>query len=581
MTAILIPESLLLTPTVQPFEGLNNPTRAELSAGRDLSASERRLQLPNFVAMFDWEAMWNLLPLRLPTPGVPPVWSGRLCRSHYQWLPLDRSETLNGLDEFDLMLRLFDFSPWRPYFARRFRSQMGPPPFDPLSLGLGIFLAHHQKWDWARLARELRSPTRGLDYCRRLGFAPSDLPVESTFRMAFNETHAGWFTDCQTSLAQGLMAYQLIPTHSTFAGDPKDQGVSLSTDCQLISSRSHMQCRHQVPACSQPAVQRACPAREAGKDGCTCDTPACHPHCRFATFRDPLAAYVHYSGSNQPSNPNASRDKKDLSVPRGKHHFGYKSKAFNIVDDRLALLWTLTGPCAPANRNDHLLTIPGLQDLRQRFPTLKIGELLGDAGEGFDEILKFVYNDLQALRTIHIRHADGDDLPQTCLKRGFDQNGIPLCPHGYLLSSNGHDYQRQSTKWVCRRKCAHQPEPDIPGAPAHDSRSACPFAEDEHSLGFSLSTALALPDGSIRLARDMQVGSETWKLRIGRQSYSESRNAIQARRLLKRSRSFGLSNTAKSMSISDTLSIAFNVSRLIFEASRQSNRQAILQQRNC
>ena len=49
MKAILIPAAPQLTPTVQPFEGLNNPTRAELSAGRDLSASERRLQLPNFV----------------------------------------------------------------------------------------------------------------------------------------------------------------------------------------------------------------------------------------------------------------------------------------------------------------------------------------------------------------------------------------------------------------------------------------------------------------------------------------------------------------------------------------------------
>ncbi len=228
-----------------------------------------------------------------------------------------------------------------------------------------------------------------------------------------------------------------------------------------------------------------------------------------------------------------------------------------------------------------MLTIPGLKDLRQRFPTLKIGELLGDAGEGFDEILKFVYNDLQALRTIRIRHAEGDDQPHTCLKRGFDQNGIPLCPHGYLLSSNGHDYQRQSTKWVCRQKCVHQPDPDIPGAPAHDSRETCPFTDGKHPLGFSLSTSLTLPDGSIRLARDMQVGSDTWKLRIGRQSYSESRNAIQARRLLKRSRSFGLPNTAKSMSISDTLSIAFNLSRLIFEASHQSSRQFIPQQQNC
>jgi hypothetical protein len=219
--------------------------------------------------------------------------------------------------------------------------------------------------------------------------------------------------------------------------------------------------------------------------------------------------------------------------------------------------------------------------LRKRFPALKIGELLGDAGEGYDEILKFVYKDLQALRTIRLRHADGDDQPLTCLQRGFDENGSPLCPHGYRLSSNGHDYQRRTTKWVCRHECVHQPDPDIPGAPANASRTTCPFADPKHPLGFSLSTGLTLPDGSIRLARDMQVGSETWKLRIGRQSYAESRNAIQARRLLKRSRAFGLPNTAKSMIISDTLSIAFNLARLVFEASRQPFRQVIPQQQNC
>ena len=54
---------------------------------------------------------------------------------------------------------------------------------------------------------------------------------------------------------------------------------------------------------------------------------------------------------------------------------------------------------------------------------------------------------------------------------------------------------------------------------------------------FFLSTGLTLPDGSIRLARDLQVGSDTW------------------------------SNTAKSMTISDTLSMAFNLTRLIFEAT--------------
>ncbi len=214
MKSVWIPTtstSTAVAPTASPFQGLSNPTRAELAAGREVPASERRLQLPNFVEMFHWETICQHLPLKLPAPGQSPAWKGRWCRSYYQWMAPTHGETLLSLDDFDLMLRLFDFSAWRPYFAQRFHSQYGPPPFDPLSLGLSLFLAHHQTWTWARLACELRSPTRGQDYCTRLGFDLSDLPVASTFRMAFGETAADWFTACQTSLAQGLMDYQLIP----------------------------------------------------------------------------------------------------------------------------------------------------------------------------------------------------------------------------------------------------------------------------------------------------------------------------------------------------------------------------------
>ena len=558
-----------------PFQKLQRSMRAEFIENRDIPAAERRLGLPHFVEIFQWESIHSLLPLQLPTPGNAREWSGRLCRSYYQWLPADDMDILR-LDEFELMLRLFDFTPWRPYFAARFRSQYGPPSFDPLSLGLGMFLAYHQRWDWQRLVAELKSPTRGQDYCHRLGFNLDDLPSPSTFRVAFNQTASDWFTACQDSLVQALIAYQLIPKNSTIPADPIEQGISISTDCQLIASRSRMICRHQVPACSEPAAKRECPARLAGKEGCVCDTPDCHDHCRFATWQDPQAAYVYYSGSNQPNktNPNASKE----STPHGKHHFGYKSKAFNVVDDRLSLFWTLSGPCTPANRNDHLLTIPGFNELRKRFPDLKIGEVLGDAGEGIEEVLQFVHDDLHALRTIRIRHAENDEDPLTCLNRGFDQNGIPLCPHGYRLACNGHDYQRHSTKWICRLKCIHQPDPDMlaHGVQPHISRETCPFADQNHPLGFSLSTALTLPDGSIRLARDMQVGSDTWKLRMGRQSYSESRNAIQAHRQLKRSPSFGLNNTTKSMLISDTLSLAFNLTRLIYEATRHVMKQQSL-----
>ena len=54
-------------------------------------------------------------------------------------------------------------------------------------------------------------------------------------------------------------------------------------------------------------------------------------------------------------------------------------RMINIVDDRLFTYWPLSGPFVSANRNDHLQTIPGLEDLRHRFPDLNIGEVIADA----------------------------------------------------------------------------------------------------------------------------------------------------------------------------------------------------------
>lgn len=154
--------------------------------------------------------------------------------------------------------------------------------------------------------RELRSPERGQGYCRRLGLDPNDLPTESTFRMALGNTKEEWLVQCADSLAQSLMAYGLIPTRSTFPGDPPERGVTLAPDSQLVAARSRMHCRHQNPRCFLPREQRTCAAREADKEGCACDTEACTDHCRFATSRDPEAAYVYYTGSNQSSSsPNA------------------------------------------------------------------------------------------------------------------------------------------------------------------------------------------------------------------------------------------------------------------------------------
>lgn len=581
-------ESELPTVPDSPFHRLLGLSRPELAATRELPAAERRLLTKRFVTTFQWSAVHSLLPLRLVVPlGVPP-WQPRLCRSCYTWLPPDDvhcADDLEGLDDFDLILRLFDFSAWRPILAQRFASHLGPPPFDPVSLGLAILLARWRKWKWSELLTELHSQERGQGYCLRLGFDPDDLPCESTFRMALSTTEEVWMGQCADSLALGLMAYGLIPTRSTFPGDPPQRGVSVALDSQLVAARSRMRCRYQNERCFHSPRERLCAARSKGKEGCACDTDACLNHCRYSTARDPEATYVFYSGSNQqatpphrPAAPKKAEDSQSKRSQRGKHHFGYKSKAFNVVDDRLFTYWPLSGPFASANRNDHLQTIPGFRDISRRFPGLQIGEVLGDAGEAKDQVLRFVHDELKALRTIRLYHRPEDKDPLTCLRRGYDALGIPLCAHGYRLAFNGHDYQRGDSKWVCRQRCRHRSTPDVtlplpPGeaTPAQNTASSCPYRDPDHPLGYLVVVNTALPDGDVRLARDLKVGSRAWKLRIGRLSYAESRNAQQTRRQLKRSPWYGQANTAKATFWGDLLACALNLARFVREATQAAS----------
>jgi hypothetical protein len=575
LTAVALPDS--------PFQQLVSLSRTQMAATRDVPAAQRRLLTEQFVTTFHWDTIRPQLPFRLALPTAVPGWQPRWCRSHYRWLPPDdihSAADLVGLDDFDLVLRLFDFTAWRPILGQRFRSQFGPPPFDPVSLGLATWLARWHNWSWPQLVTALASAERGRGYCQRLGFDAHDLPAASTLRTALADTEATWCLQCHDSLAHGLLALGLIPSHSTFPDDPPARGVSVATDSQLIAARSHMRCRYQNAACFAPRPQRTCAARADGKDGCACDTPACSNQCRYSTARDPHATYVYYSGSNTgPSGthqgqPGAQPDANDARKPTstGKHHFGYKAKAFEILDDRLFTYWPLAGPVVPAHRNDHLQTIPGFQNLQERFPALVIGEVTGDAGEGVDEILRFIHDDLQALRLIDPRRADGDDDPTVCLRRGYDAQGTPLCPFGYRLAFNGHDYARRDSKWLCRQVCSHQYQPDVAWPTASADPQTCPYRTPAGSLGFLVRVGLALPDGNIRLARDLKVDSPSWTLRQGRQSYAESRNASQARRGLKRSPWFGLANSAKAQYLGDSLTLATNVARFVREATTAAAR---------
>ncbi len=78
---------------------------------------------------------------------------------------------------------------------------------------------------------------------------------------------------------------------------------------------------------------------------------------------------------------------------------------------------------------------------------------------------------------------------------------------------------------------------------------------------------LSFPNGDVRLARDAKVDSPTWKLRMGRQSYAEARNADQTRRGVKRSPWYGKANSAKASILADILTSSLNVARFVREAT--------------
>ena len=119
MSSVLIPAMGTGRPLhlpESPFHRLTSLSRSELAATRDIPAAERRLLIEHLVSAFQWEAIRPLLPLHLEVPIGIFSWRPRYCRSRYVWLPPDDIQSLQdwkGLDNFDLVLRLFDFSAWR------------------------------------------------------------------------------------------------------------------------------------------------------------------------------------------------------------------------------------------------------------------------------------------------------------------------------------------------------------------------------------------------------------------------------------------------------------------------------------
>ena len=88
----------------------------------ELNAVQARAQDENFVNQCSLQALQTGLPLLWPTPPDTPPSPKKQYRSHYLylgWNDLLEPSVWEYLSDFDLLLRLIDFSPLRPVLAQR------------------------------------------------------------------------------------------------------------------------------------------------------------------------------------------------------------------------------------------------------------------------------------------------------------------------------------------------------------------------------------------------------------------------------------------------------------------------------
>jgi hypothetical protein len=389
----------------------------------------------------------------------------------------------------------------------------GQAPFHPLSMFLALLLRRELNLSWRAVAT-LLAGDHGAGWRALCGFQAQDTPSASGLRYFLVQVSPDFFAElCQrfTDL--------LLREHSTYPGDPPDQGVTVTQVGMLHPARHRPDCPLATDDCYRPIqgqapsdAQRPCRARDNGHDGCACDTPDCQERCRQASTLDPEARLIHYDGRNKA--PRTPAHNEQPQKGRGTDLFGYRSLAERILDDRLHVAWTMRSTLYSANADERTLFVQGLTDLRERFPDLQIGEWIDDAAVGYGECLHAIW-EAGAWRMVDTRADPGDDDPARRLLRGYDALGYPLCPHGYRLHSNGYEAKRRRRKYVCRQACRRKPRRE--GEAVHPV-VGCPYLEDHRVVGYVVNVGRTLPDGSIRLAREVPHGSPAWNARYARRN---------------------------------------------------------------
>ena len=540
-----------------------------------------------WVARLGFTALQGKLPLRWPTPPDTPACPKRRLRSHYVycgWEDLQEPATWQTLTQFRLLLRLVDFGPLRPVLAQLmgWKNDRGYRPFDPVSIFLLKLWQISNRWNRSQVIANLRQPEYA-EVVSQMGFEGS-YPTEGGLR--YIETCLGWHSEVEGGMVEveneegqsiqvavqrlnELIVQSIGLLHQAGLITPELwRRALLCPDGMLHESASRMHCASATVDCYEMAP-RHCAAREKGKRGCDCAERACYSACRFATPRDPEARFIWYSGSNKrPHNPNQPADPTREKPARGKGLFGYRSLALQLSDPQHRFNLTLLADFLPANLPELPFATAQLLQLGRYYPGLKAEWVAGDAAFGFETFLHAVYETLRARRLVDLRAHNSDQNKARWPSRGYDDQGRPICPFGYALSSNGFDSEHRRHKWICEQACQKGISPQVELPETVYPPPECPYQDPKHRHGKVLNVAERFADGSMRLVRDVPVGSPTWKrFYYQARNASEARNAFHENLGLKRMPIYGLLRGKTTVFLADVWRNLSTLARLVREAT--------------
>jgi hypothetical protein len=535
---------------------------------------QARIQDEVFVSQCSLSALRERLPLRWPIPPdtpASPKLSYRSCYQYLGWAELEDPDCWAELDDFDLLLHLVDFSPLRDVLAEQlgWTAAKGQVPFDPVSLCLLTLWQIIHGWSRAETLRNLRK-ARYADYVGLFGFRKGVFPSEGGLRhfltsMGKNSTVSGECVAVEQAEQQTQVGVQRLNQllaqsvelvrESGVLSEQAWQKALLCPDGQIHNAAARMRCQHVTESCYQPAP-RPCPAQEKGFRGCDCETPRCASACKRATPQDSEARFVWYTGDNQDD------DKA------GEGFYGFRSLPLQLVDPQRRFSLTLLDDVRPANQREEVPASALLLQLVGHYPDLHVDAVAGDAGYGFDVFLHTVYAHLHARRVVNLRRHQTDENEAQWVLRGYDDRGRPICPYGYSLVFNGYDYQRKRSKWLCQKACLKCAAPKVQLPDVTYPPPDCPFLDTLHPHGRIVNLGERFPDGSIRLARDIPVGSSTWQA-----LYPRARNAVEGRNAtfeawgFKRLPVYGLPRVTALIFLADVLNNLTTMARLIRQAT--------------